>query len=229
MLLPAFLLVGCSKEISAEDAAKRVQEINEKRAAEPITEVKLAYSRKVTQGEDVQNGTGVFEIKGDVDFFHAKMEDSAYPTEAWGFKEGGKYYFARKSSAGKIYSEYTEEQKAQFVLAISGYKEEADAIIAGFTTVDLANLKEQFAKGCSEDWKYTSSGSGHLKVELKASGVVGEVSHDYEVSGEWKDYKPHEFIANDVTSAKKEEMSASFSYSVTVAHPDLAAESYVKI
>lgn len=229
MLLPAFLLVGCSKEISAEDAAKRVEEINEKRKAEPLTEIKMSYTEKETEGESETVNSSVFEKNEGIDFYHIKTEGS-YAMEAWGYKEEGKYYAAINSTmTGKVYSEFAEAEKDDFLEAISDYLSGGEEAISGFTTINLENLKKSFAKGCTADFKYSSEGSGHLKVELKGSATLEEVAHEYDLSGEWKDYKPLEFKCADTTSTKKDELSASFSYSVSVSHPDLAAEGYIKI
>lgn len=227
MLLPAFLLVGCAKEISAEDAAKRVEEINEKRKAEPLTEIKMSYTEKRTEGESETAYASVYEKNEGIDFYHVKNE-GGYAFEAWGYKEEGKYYAALSSSEGKFYSEFTEAQKDLFLEAIGDYRSGAEEVISGFVTINLDNLKKSFAEGCTADFKYSSEGSGHLKVELEGSATLEEVAHEYELSGEWKDYKPLEFKCVDKTSAKKDELSASFSYSVSVSHPDLAAEGYIK-
>lgn len=229
MLLPAFLLVGCSKEISAEDAAKRVEEINEKRKAEPLTEIKMSYTEKRTEGESETAYASVYEKNEGIDFYHVKNE-GGYNFEAWGYKEEGKYYAAINSSVtGKVYSEFAEAEKDDFLEAISDYRSGAEEVIGGFVTINLENLKKSFAEGCTADFKYSSEGSGHLKVELKGSATLEEVAHEYDLSGEWKDYKPLEFKCADTTSTKKDELSASFSYSVSVSHPDLAAEGYIKI
>lgn len=223
MLLPAFLLVGCAKSLTPEEAQTVAKAINEKRAAEPITEFKMetTYSVEVP-GEDKEEGTALYEFSEPQYYFHIISDGE----ESWAYKSGDKYIAATKEGDTKQYYEYGEEAKEQFEELIARNKQNAQEAFDQFAVVDFAALKEEYAKTIDADFKYSSKGDGQLTVELEWSGEAQGAKGSIEMKGVWEDYKPAEFSLNGESSyagqSTKESMSAKFSYSVSPSYPDLS-------
>lgn len=226
MLLPAFLLVGCAKELSPEEAGKVIDQINAKRAEEPILEFKLTSS----SNENGKVQTSVAEFSESKTYFHVQSSNF----ERWAYLKDSKYYVASKSSyegtESKNYWEFAESAKADFDEMIQSTKEQISSQLNSFAIIDLKAMKDEFAEGVDADFKFSSKGDGSLIITLDYEGKVDGADATLSLKGVYEDYKPSEFTMNGQTKGEpsySEGLSLKVEYSVNPSYPDLT--SYTKL
>lgn len=223
MLLPAFLLVGCAKQLSSEEAGKKAAEIAQKQTEAGSPKVLKCEQKQTYNG--VQH-SGVLEMDVENNFYHTNFDTG----EMWLYKgdEAEETWYSVQNTpatsetpAVKAYSKLTS------AMAITVAKERAVSMAAApvalFTYTPVISVFEvKDAEGKANEVKYTSTGDGNLKVELKGTiSFMGEESKG-EFKLEWTDYKTSYVYFKGTSGTQEVEAEYKFSSSVTIAKPDLS-------
>ena len=227
MLLPAFLLVGCAKSLTPEEAQAVAKAINEKRAAEPVEEFSIELYSKYVGMEENEEETEKFEFSAPKVYFHTYESDDS--EEHWAYAKDGKYYVVSYEKDGeeetKEYYEFGEEAKAQFESMIAYTKQAVKSEFDAYAVVDIEALKNEYAKGVDAEVKYSSKGDGQLTAEIEWSGEVEGAKGSIKAKAVYEDYKPAEMSVETESSYMGEKMemklSAKFGYSVSPSYPSL--------
>lgn len=222
MLLPAFLLVGCAKSLTAEEATAKMQQIKEKRAAEPLDEWRFEVDDVVkANGTVTHEDHSVYEYSVSKNFFHISTSYS----ESWAFAKDDKYYALMKDGTDKSGYEFTGEQKDAFESYISGDVASGALQFSLYANCDMSVLLERYIPVANPDLKYSTKGDGQLTIEYKYTGEIEGAQGTVEFKAVWNDYKPAEITmtASGEQAGIKMESNASvkFAYAVTPAYPNL--------
>ena len=222
MLLPAFLLVGCAKSLTAEEATAKMQQIKEKRAAEPLDEWKFEIdSVTKTDGVVAHETHVVYEYSLSKNFYHM----AASGVESWAFAKDDKFYALMAEGSNKEGYEFTGEQKTDFESYISSQVASGSLKFAVYANCDLPTLLEQYVPVANPDLKYSTKGDGQLTVEYKYTGEIEGAQGSLEFKAVWNDYKPAEISMSGTGEQAGIKMESSvaikFAYSITPAYPDL--------
>ena len=230
MLLPAFLLVGCAKSISKEDAVAKAKEINEYQAAHPVTEFAFELKSVEEYNGEKHEETMSYEFSEDKVYFHIKTQGV---DEVFAYKSEEKYYIVNETE--KQYYEYASETaKEYFDNAIKSQKENIAQMFAGYAAIDVEGLVSKYSPEGAEGVKveYSTKGEGQLSIEISYKGEEGGMKGEISAKATWENYYPSEMIykmeASGAGQSMKEEMSATFKYSVSPSYPNLSS-GYTKL
>lgn len=205
LALPAFLLGGCNKEISAADAKAKAKQIEEHevkaedyKALSVATKMSESTSGKVngTNGNEKMEIEAITEFSVDDSFVHVKAftkledltknETKTSSTEMWTYLKDDIFYTATAVSDGsneqKTY--VTVEGVAEAVKAAfkANLDETVKTALDGVSSDTYLDMIENIADGETQEGitysvKYFSSGDGNLTVEGNAT------FNDYEYQG----------------------------------------------
>ena len=198
LALPAFLLGGCNKEISAADAKQKAKEIEEHEVDTSALEAVTMDAHQKMDISGTYNGTAMsvstdisytYEISAKDKFLHIVVPSvkGSY-TETWEYIKDGKFVIAVRQVAGETESKYYAEVEDIGGTGTKQFEEALKSTVTSLAEVaknkeglaiveEAAEAEEKPVEGVEFSVKYYTAGDGNLTIEGTAS------FKDYEVEG----------------------------------------------
>ena len=222
LLLPALMLVGCSKTLSSEDAEKVAAKIAEKQQ-ELGTPKKVRVEAKETV--DNESETEIYVVDVEAQRAYHKDKDS----EQWlykGSEETPTFYDvehvfqAEGVEESKKYAKYTGSL-AEAVTIEFGAWESYTGTYSQYP-VSLSTEKYEIP-GLTVKTKATSKGDGNLRYEVNVEGTAEGATGKVTVIVEWDNYFLTYYYSSEETEEHgKHESEIKISYGVDVSLPNLS-------
>lgn len=222
MLLPAFLLVGCSSNISSEEASKRAEEITKKQAELGSPKQLKVELKQTDEGKTEES---VFEFDLDNNFYYLQNARE----EAWFYKGDEEVetwyqvehtYASGEEPEGKGYTTVT----GSFIAPAKAEVEQLAAMPKYYasTLPAISEYEAADSEGNKATVKYSSKGEGNLKVEVSGTTKHDGKSCEITAEFEWDNYRAVHYFYKSVIDGVESSTDAKISYSVSVHKPNLS-------
>ncbi len=222
MLLPAFVLVGCSgSKLSNEEAKEKAAQIAEKqKELGPKKQIRVEYSdgnQSSLYHVDVEAQRYYLKTESEETWFYkGSEEEKTYYSVQHTFEKDGEPEVKEYSKFTGTYADTMEEVMASAYLTIPETYSEYP--------VEWENSSVE-VPGAKYEQTISSKGDGHLKVEAEAEVSENGVSYSAKSVLEWEDYYLVYCLFEESEGTESHKLEAKISYDAAVSLPDLSSYS----